>query len=54
VANNVAEGTGVFGGKTNLVHLVSHQGVESWPAMDKSEVATRLIERFAAIESAAK
>jgi phosphopantothenoylcysteine decarboxylase/phosphopantothenate--cysteine ligase len=54
VANNVAEGTGVFGGKTNLVHLVSRQGVESWPAMDKSEIAARLIERFAAIESATK
>ena len=54
VANDVGEGTGVFGGKTNLVHLVSGQGVESWPAMDKSEVAKRLIQRLAAIESAIK
>jgi phosphopantothenoylcysteine decarboxylase/phosphopantothenate--cysteine ligase len=54
VANDVGEGTGVFGGKTNLVHLVSGQGVESWPAMDKSEVAKRLIQRLAAIESATK
>ncbi len=54
VANDVAEGTGVFGGKTNLVHLVSKQGVESWPAMDKTEVAARLITRLAAIGGAAK
>lgn len=54
VANDVGEGTGVFGGKTNLVHLVSKQGVESWPAMDKSEVASRLIQHLAALESAAK
>ena len=54
VANDVGEGTGVFGGKTNLVHLISKQGVESWPAMDKGEVASRLIQRLAAMESAAK
>jgi phosphopantothenoylcysteine decarboxylase/phosphopantothenate--cysteine ligase len=54
VANDVGDGTGVFGGKTNLVHLVSSQGVESWPAMAKSDVANRLIERLAAMEGAQK
>jgi phosphopantothenoylcysteine decarboxylase/phosphopantothenate--cysteine ligase len=54
IANDVGEGTGVFGGKTNIVHLVSRQGVESWPAMDKNEVAARLIRRLAAIGGATK
>jgi len=49
VANDVGEGTGVFGGKTNLVHLVSKSGVESWPSMDKAEVAARLVQRLAAM-----
>jgi len=49
VANDVGESSGVFGGKTNLVHLVSKDGVESWPAMDKSKVAARLIARLAAM-----
>src|SRR5579883_2055331 len=54
VANDVGEGTGVFGGRTNLVHLVSKDGVESWPSLDKSEVAARLVERLAAMRDAAK
>jgi phosphopantothenoylcysteine decarboxylase/phosphopantothenate--cysteine ligase len=49
VANDVGEGTGVFGGKTNLVHLVAKSGVESWPSMDKAEVAARLVQRLAAM-----
>jgi phosphopantothenoylcysteine decarboxylase/phosphopantothenate--cysteine ligase len=49
VANDVSERTGVFGGKANLVHLVSKDGVESWPLMDKADVAARLIARLAAI-----
>ncbi len=35
--------TGVFGGDENEVHLVSKQGVESWPRMGKAEVAERLV-----------
>jgi phosphopantothenoylcysteine decarboxylase / phosphopantothenate---cysteine ligase len=46
VANDVGEASQVFGGKTNLVHLVSKDEVESWPVMDKSEVAARLIARL--------
>jgi phosphopantothenoylcysteine decarboxylase / phosphopantothenate---cysteine ligase len=53
VANDVGEGSAVFGGKTNLVHLVSEDGVESWPSMDKSEVARGLIARLAAMIGAA-
>ena len=45
VANNVAGD--VFGGDTNLVHLVTAEGVENWPALAKIEVARRLAERIA-------
>jgi phosphopantothenoylcysteine decarboxylase/phosphopantothenate--cysteine ligase len=46
LANDVSEGSGVFGGDRNKVHLVSASGVESWPEMSKDEVARRLMERL--------
>jgi phosphopantothenoylcysteine decarboxylase/phosphopantothenate--cysteine ligase len=48
VANDVAEGAGVFGGERNRVHLVTADGVEDWPEMSKSEVADALLRRAAA------
>jgi phosphopantothenoylcysteine decarboxylase/phosphopantothenate--cysteine ligase len=48
VANNVAEGSGVFGGAENEVHIVTTSGVSSWPRMSKPEIAYKLIELFAA------
>ncbi|HEX7819974.1 MAG TPA: bifunctional phosphopantothenoylcysteine decarboxylase/phosphopantothenate synthase [Sphingobium sp.] len=50
VANDVstgAGGTGVMGGADNRVHLVTQQGVESWPLLPKDAVARHLIERIA-------
>jgi phosphopantothenoylcysteine decarboxylase/phosphopantothenate--cysteine ligase len=47
VANDVSDGTGVMGGVRNTVHLVDANGVESWPTLDKEEVAVRLIDRLA-------
>ncbi|WP_420884579.1 bifunctional phosphopantothenoylcysteine decarboxylase/phosphopantothenate--cysteine ligase CoaBC [Taklimakanibacter albus] len=47
VANDVSADSGVMGGNRNRVHLVSADGVESWPELDKSEVARRLMEDFA-------
>ncbi len=47
VANDVGEGTGVMGGTRNTAHLVSRAGVDSWPLLDKDEVARRLIESCA-------
>lgn len=47
IANDVSAEGGVMGGNRNKVHLVSTQGVESWPELDKSEVARRLMEDFA-------
>ena len=49
VANDVSAGKGVFGGDRNEVHLVSAAGVESWPNLSKAEVATRLMDRLAAM-----
>ena len=43
VANDVSPETGVMGGSKNEVHLVSKAGVESWPLLDKEEVARRLV-----------
>ena len=47
VANDVSPETGIMGGDRNSVHLVSETGVESWPDLDKEEVARRLMERAA-------
>src|SRR5215203_335445 len=49
VANDVAPGTGVMGGTSNTVHLVTREEVETWPTLDKDEVARRLVLRFAKI-----
>ena len=50
VANDVSHGSGiggaaggVMGGDHNVVHLVTAEGVESWPEMSKTEVANRLV-----------
>ncbi|OBS54382.1 bifunctional phosphopantothenoylcysteine decarboxylase/phosphopantothenate synthase [Methylosinus sp. 3S-1] len=47
VANDVSAASGVFGGDANEVRLVGADGVESWPRLDKSEVAARLVARLA-------
>jgi phosphopantothenoylcysteine decarboxylase / phosphopantothenate---cysteine ligase len=47
VANDVSTENGVFGGDRNRVHLVSEQGVESWPDLTKAEVAERLMSMLA-------
>jgi phosphopantothenoylcysteine decarboxylase/phosphopantothenate--cysteine ligase len=47
VANDVSPEHGVMGGSRNAVHLVTRGGVESWPVLDKDEVARRLIARIA-------
>ncbi len=48
VANDVSEGTGVFGGDENTVHLVtSDEEVESWSRQSKEAVAERLMRKAA-------
>jgi phosphopantothenoylcysteine decarboxylase/phosphopantothenate--cysteine ligase len=47
VANDVSPATGVMGGDRNTVHLVTAEGVDSWPELDKAEVAHWLLFRAA-------
>jgi phosphopantothenoylcysteine decarboxylase/phosphopantothenate--cysteine ligase len=46
VANDVAPHTGVMGGTRNTVHLITADEVETWPTLNKDEVARRLVERL--------
>jgi phosphopantothenoylcysteine decarboxylase/phosphopantothenate--cysteine ligase len=46
VANDVSGD--VMGGEMNMVHLVTAEGIESWPRALKGEVASRLADRIAA------
>ncbi|GJD50039.1 Coenzyme A biosynthesis bifunctional protein CoaBC [Methylobacterium crusticola] len=54
VANDVSAASGVMGGDRNTVLLIGRDGsVETWPTLDKDEVARRLVERLAAPASGA-
>ncbi len=46
LANDVSPGSGIMGGSENQVHLISDEGIESWPRMAKTDVAERLIGRI--------
>jgi phosphopantothenoylcysteine decarboxylase / phosphopantothenate---cysteine ligase len=46
VANDVTPATGIMGGDRNTVHLITADGVESWPDEAKDEVAARLVARI--------
>ncbi len=45
VANDVSGG---IGGDSNTVHVITEEGVDSWPTLRKEAVAERLAERIAA------
>ena len=47
VANDVSAKTGVLGGASNTVHLVTADGIEDWPTLPKEDVAERLMLRAA-------
>jgi phosphopantothenoylcysteine decarboxylase/phosphopantothenate--cysteine ligase len=47
VANDVSAAGGAMGGDRNTVHLVTAQGVQSWPPQSKAEVARALVRRIA-------
>ena len=49
IANDVSPGTGVMGGVSNEVSLVSAAGVEAWPRMAKTAVAARMAARIAEV-----
>ena len=48
LANDVSPETGIMGGDSNTIHLVTRDGVENWPPQSKNEVAAALIQRIAA------
>jgi len=48
LANDVSPATGIMGGDSNTIHLVSAAGVEDWRPQSKEAVAQTLIERIAA------
>lgn len=47
VANDVSPETGIMGGSENAVTLISADGAEDWPRMDKDTVARQLAARIA-------
>ena len=47
VANDVSPATGVMGGDENTVHIVTGNGVETWPKLAKRDVADRLAQKIA-------
>lgn len=54
VANDVSPATGVMGGDSNTVHLVTASGIETWPTLTKAEVAERLIAHVGTLIGGAK
>ncbi len=46
VANDVSVGSGVMGGKSNTVSLISEKNTENWPEMSKENVAEQLVEKI--------
>jgi len=48
LANDVSPATGIMGGDSNTIHLVTANSVEHWPPQSKTEVASQLVSRIAA------
>jgi phosphopantothenoylcysteine decarboxylase / phosphopantothenate---cysteine ligase len=48
LANDVSPATGIMGGDSNTIHLITPTNVESWPPQSKDDVARTLIDRIAA------
>jgi phosphopantothenoylcysteine decarboxylase/phosphopantothenate--cysteine ligase len=47
LANDVSPATGIMGGDSNTIQVVTADGVESWPPQSKEDVARALITRIA-------
>jgi phosphopantothenoylcysteine decarboxylase/phosphopantothenate--cysteine ligase len=54
LANDVSAATGIMGGDSNTIHLISAAGIESWPPQSKDAVARTLVERIAVTLADAK
>jgi phosphopantothenoylcysteine decarboxylase/phosphopantothenate--cysteine ligase len=47
LANDVSPQTGIMGGDSNTIQLLTAQGIEPWPPQSKEDVAAMLIARIA-------
>jgi phosphopantothenoylcysteine decarboxylase / phosphopantothenate---cysteine ligase len=47
LANDVSPGTGIMGGDSNTIHVVTADGVEAWPPQSKDDVGRALVARIA-------
>ena len=47
LANDVSPSTGIMGGDSNTIELVSAAGAEAWPPQSKEDVAAMLVARIA-------
>jgi phosphopantothenoylcysteine decarboxylase / phosphopantothenate---cysteine ligase len=54
LANDVSPETGIMGGDSNTIHLITATAIESWPPQSKEAVAAQLVERIAATLRGAK
>ncbi|MDP2411219.1 MAG: bifunctional phosphopantothenoylcysteine decarboxylase/phosphopantothenate--cysteine ligase CoaBC [Pseudolabrys sp.] len=54
LANDVSPQTGIMGGDSNTIKLVTADGIEAWPPQSKDDVARMLIARIAAAMKAPK
>jgi phosphopantothenoylcysteine decarboxylase/phosphopantothenate--cysteine ligase len=48
LANDVSPQTGIMGGDSNTIQLVTAKGIEPWPPQTKKDVAAMLVARIAA------
>jgi phosphopantothenoylcysteine decarboxylase/phosphopantothenate--cysteine ligase len=48
LANDVSPQTGIMGGDSNTIQLVTAKGIEAWPPQTKQDVAAMLVARIAA------
>ncbi len=48
LANDVSPSTGIMGGDSNIIELVTDGGIEPWPPQSKEAVAAMLIDHIAA------
>jgi phosphopantothenoylcysteine decarboxylase/phosphopantothenate--cysteine ligase len=48
LANDVSPQTGIMGGDSTTIQLVTAEGIEPWPPQTKQDVAAMLIARIAA------
>ncbi len=54
VANDVGEGSGVFGGDSNVAHLVTREAIDTLPKMSKAALADRIVAFIAGSFSSAR